>query len=81
MLTFLDDYTHKTFVYFIKTKDEAFHQFKIFKKLVENQTGKTIKTLRTDNGGEYVGAAFENFLKESGIIHELTVPRTAEQNV
>lgn len=80
MLTFLDDFSHKTFIYFQKTKDEAFENFKTFKKLVENQTGKTIKTLRTDNGGEYVSAAFECFLKDSGIIHQLTVPYTAEQN-
>lgn len=80
MLTFLDDYTHKVFVYFLKAKDEVFSCFKTFKNLVENQTGKTIKTLRTDNGGEYLSTVFEQFLKDSGIVHQLTVPRTAEQN-
>jgi len=40
--------------------------------LVENQTGRKIKTLRTDNGKEYVKTEFSTFLKEKGIKHELT---------
>lgn len=80
MLTFLDDYTHKVFVYFLKRKSEVFDCFKIFKKFVENQSGRSIKILRTDNGGEFIGTNFQNFLKDSGILHQLTVPYTAEQN-
>lgn len=32
-------------------------------KLVENQTGKNIKVLRTDNGGELGGKLFDQFGK------------------
>jgi hypothetical protein len=36
----------------MKTKGQVFNQFQEFKALVENQTGKKIKVLRTDNAGE-----------------------------
>ena len=33
--TFIDDFTRKTWVYLLKTKDEAFEYFKEFKAMVE----------------------------------------------
>jgi hypothetical protein len=44
-------------------------KFKEFKSLVENQTDKKIKVLRTDNGGELCGKDFEQFCKQCGIAH------------
>ena len=41
-VTFIDDFSRKTWIYFLKTKGEVFAQFKEFKALVENQTGKKI---------------------------------------
>ena len=41
---------------------------------MERSTGRKQKTLRTDNGGEYVSADFEKCLKKEGVRHELTVP-------
>lgn len=52
-VTFIDDYSRRTWIYFLKAKDEIYGQFQEFKTLVENQTGKNIKVLRSDNGGEY----------------------------
>lgn len=54
VLTFIDDCTRYTWVYFSKFKSEVFENLKIFKAHVENQLGKMIKILHTDNGGEYV---------------------------
>lgn len=79
-LLFEDDLSRMTFVYFLKTKSEAFECFKDFKALVENQTGLRIKTLRSDNGGEFCGGNFEQFLKKSGIVHQKTNPHTPQQN-
>ena len=44
------------------------------------ETGSSINTIRTDNGGEYNGKDLEVWLKEKGIKHETSVPRTPEQN-
>jgi hypothetical protein len=48
---FIDEFSRKTWLYFFKKESEVFHMFKEFKALVENQTKKKIKVLRTDNGG------------------------------
>jgi hypothetical protein len=49
-VSFIDDSSRKTWIYFMKTKDEVFIRFQEFKALVEKQTGKKIKVLRSDNG-------------------------------
>lgn len=46
--------------------------------LVENQSEKKIKVLRTDGGGEYTSKMFEEFYTEHGVIHEVTAPYTPQ---
>jgi hypothetical protein len=49
-VSFIDDYSRKTWVYFLKSKDEVLRKFKEFKALVENLSERKIKILRLDNG-------------------------------
>ena len=60
-LTFIDDHSRKTWIYFLKAKSKVFMRFKEFKALVENQTRKKIKVLRLENGGEYTSIEFIDF--------------------
>ena len=53
-ITFTDDFSRYGYIYLIKHKSEALEKFKEFKNEVENQTDKRIKTLRSDQGGEYL---------------------------
>jgi hypothetical protein len=77
---FIDDYSRKTWLYLLKTKDEVFNKFQEFKAEIENLTNKKIKTLRKDNGGEYTSKEFVAFCKSAGIRRELTVPHNPQQN-
>lgn len=79
-LTFIDDKTHYVWFYILKHKDEVFPRFLEWKALVERSMNQKLKVLRTDNGGEYVSAEFQSYLKKEGVRHELTVPKTPEQN-
>ena len=79
-VTFLDDYTRCCAVYFMKHKSEVLEKFKEFEVTTTNAAGRAIGTLRTDNGGEYLSSAFQNYLKEKGIRNELTVPHSPQQN-
>ena len=79
-LTIIDDKTRYTWIYVLKHKDEVFAQFLEWKALVENSTGRKLKALRTDNGGEYTSKEFETYLKQDGIRHERTVPKTPKRN-
>ncbi|GKA29463.1 zinc finger, CCHC-type containing protein [Tanacetum coccineum] len=66
-VTFTDDFSRYGYVYLLKHKHEVFETFKVFQKEVENQLGKTIKSLRSDRGGEYMSQEFLDHLKEHGI--------------
>jgi hypothetical protein len=79
-LTFIDDYSRNTWIYFLKAKSMVFAWFQEFIALVENQTGKRIKVLRSDNGGEYSLRQFVEFCAQHGIRREMTVPYNPQQN-
>lgn len=79
-LLFEDDYSRMSFIYLLKSKDQALEFFKEFKEYVQNHTGKKIKVLRTDGGGEFCSNAFEKFLRQSGIVHQKTNAHCPEQN-
>jgi len=75
-LPFTNDYSCKAWIYILKKKDEVFSWFHHFKALIENQTEKKIKTLRTDNGIEHESNEFHDFYKGNGIKRETTTPYT-----
>jgi transposase InsO family protein len=61
-------------------KDEVFETFKKWMMMIEKQTGKKIKRLRTDNGGEFTYGLFMKFCKDKGIARHFTVRNTPQQN-
>ena len=77
---FNNDYSRKTWIYFLKAKSKFFERFREFKALVENQTGRKIWVLRTDKGGEYTSKEFLEFCSSEGIKKEHTVPHTPRRN-
>ena len=79
-ISFIDDFSRKTWVYFLQEKSEALPAFKSFKALAENETGRTIKILRSDRGGEYNSKDFESFCALHGIRRQLTTAYTPQQN-
>ena len=66
ILTFIDDFTRKTWIYLLEEEFEAFSKFKEFKVLVERQSGCNIKILRSDRG-EFTSNEFYNYCKSQGI--------------
>jgi hypothetical protein len=79
-LTFIDEFSCRSWVYFLKYKSDVLATFKNFKSFVKKQPSLSIKKLRTDNGGEYVNQGFINFCREHGIQHQLIVPYNPQQN-
>nr|GEX64553.1 ribonuclease H-like domain, reverse transcriptase, RNA-dependent DNA polymerase [Tanacetum cinerariifolium] len=67
-------------VYFLKSKDEAFETFKEFKLKVENEVRKKLKSFRTDRGGEFTSREFTRYCKENDILRQLTAPYSPQQN-
>ena len=79
-VSFVDDYSRKVWVYFLRHKSETFAKFKLWKAEVENQTGRKIKCLRSDNGTEYTDSKFQEFCEQHGIKRHFTVCKTPQQN-
>ena len=79
-VTFVDDFSRRVWVYTLKSKDEVFETFLVWKKMVENQAGRKIKVLRSDNGTEYRNDQFSYFCKKEGISRHFTVRDTPQQN-
>ncbi|GJT16410.1 retrovirus-related pol polyprotein from transposon TNT 1-94 [Tanacetum coccineum] len=52
-LVIVDDYSRYTWTRFLKDKTEAFDQFEIFSKKIQNQLGCTIVLIRTDHDREF----------------------------
>ena len=66
-LTFIDDFSRYCWVYFLKHKSEFFDLLKVFRALAANQSGRRLKILRYENGGEYVNSDFIHYCEDAGI--------------
>ena len=67
-ITFTDDMSKYEYVFLMKHKSKTFERFKEFRHEVEKQTGKSIKVLRSDRGGEYLNRKFLDYLKDNDIV-------------
>ena len=79
-ITFIDDFSHYGRVFILKNKSGALAAFQMYKNESETGTGYSLKTLRSDRGGEYLNTLFDEELRRNGIIRQLTNPWTPEQN-
>eukprot|EP00253_Pinus_taeda_P013768 PITA_13768 len=64
----------------MQKKSETYSKFCEFKALVEKESGKKVKALRSDNGGEYISDEFKDFCKAEGIRRELIASHNPQQN-
>ena len=64
----------------MRHKDEVLEVFLRWKKMIEIQTGRKIKKLRSDNGGEYRSDPFFDVCSEEGIVRHFTIRGTPQQN-
>jgi hypothetical protein len=79
-VTFIDDVTIKPWVYCIRQKYDVFGTFKKWKALVENEKGKRLKCLRSNNGSEYCSKDFDDYCSYHGIHRKKTIPITTQEN-
>lgn len=79
-VSFIDDFSRHTWLYFISQKSQVLSKFKNFVTLMKTSTGKSIQALRTDNGGEFTSHDFLEFCSSEGISREPTPPYTPQRN-
>lgn len=80
ILTFIDDWTHFTVVFGLKSKSEVFEYIKLYEARVTSRFNLKVSIFRCDNGTEFVNNDVKQFFTEKGIQYELTIPGTPENN-
>ncbi|KAL7284388.1 hypothetical protein ACG7TL_001678, partial [Trametes sanguinea] len=78
--SFIDDFSGLGIAYYLKRKSDAMKAFDSFKAWAETQTGKKIKRVRSDRGGEYLSNEFTQHLLDLGIEHQKSTPDSPQQN-
>ena len=79
-VSFIDDYSQHTSVYFLQTKDETFKSYLSYEAWLLTQYNVCIKCLNSDRGGEYLSKDFSDHLKRNGTTRRLTIHDTPEHN-
>jgi hypothetical protein len=79
-LDIIDDFSRYSWVFFMATKDEAFQHFRGLFLRLDLEFPGSLKRIRSDNGGEFKNASFEQFCNERGLEHEFFSPRVPQQN-
>ncbi|GKA79058.1 putative reverse transcriptase domain-containing protein [Tanacetum coccineum] len=79
-LTIIDDYSTAVWVYLVKTKDEVFDVFVSFLNLIHNHFNIKVKTVRSENGIEFINKKMFDMVSELGIFHQTSCSHTPQQN-
>ncbi|SGY53642.1 BQ5605_C006g03784 [Microbotryum silenes-dioicae] len=80
MLVIVDDYTRKHWCILLTYKSDVFHHLRDWILEVENTTDDRVKTICSDNGGEFTLRNFVDFCLTKGIRRKLTILYTPQQN-
>jgi len=79
-LVIVDDYSRYTWTLFLVYKNYAYKAFKKLTKVLQNENGCCVKSIRSDHGGEFQNAKFERFCEKHWISHSFSAPRTTQHN-
>ena len=71
-LLIVDEYSRFTWTLFLRTKNDAFDAFCKLAKVIQNEKGLNIVSIRSDHGGEFQNEDFEKFCEENGIHHNFS---------
>jgi histone deacetylase 1/2 len=77
-VSFIDDYSKFTWIYFLKKGSKVYQVFLNFQQLVKQKFGRKIITMQTDWGGEY--EKLHGFFQKIGITHHVSCPHAHQQN-
>ncbi|GJZ06010.1 retrovirus-related pol polyprotein from transposon TNT 1-94 [Tanacetum coccineum] len=80
ILVIIDDYSRFTWVYFLRTKDEAPDMIIDFVNQVQRNLKASILKIRTNNGTEFKNEKLRAFYANLGIVHKTSIARTPQQN-
>ncbi|KAI0992715.1 hypothetical protein K3495_g15470 [Podosphaera aphanis] len=79
-ISFINDATCYSWVHLLKSKSDAIQGTIHMITKIETQNNCRVKSLRTDNRGDYINEKLSKYLEQRGINHDLTPPYSPESN-
>jgi transposase InsO family protein len=79
-LLLVDDCSRYMWLQLLTSKDEAAEAIRRFKARAEADSGKRLRFLRTDRGGEFTAVEFASYCAGEGVARQLTAPYSPQQN-
>jgi hypothetical protein len=79
-LLLVDDMSRYMWLTLLRSKAHAPAAIMSFQAKVERETGKKLKVLRTDNGGEFTSVQFGQYCAGEGILCQHSMPYSPQQN-
>jgi hypothetical protein len=80
VLVIVDDCSRYSWVFFLESKDEVFEHFQILALRLNNEHPNCLKSIRSDNGTEFINASFDEFCLEHEIDQQFSAPCVPQQN-
>nr|GEX51588.1 hypothetical protein [Tanacetum cinerariifolium] len=80
VLVIVDDYSHYTWVHFLRSKDEAPEVTKTFLKRITILLQSTVTIIRIDNDTEFKNQVLKEYFDSVAISHQVSYVRTPQQN-
>ena len=79
-ISFVDDFSFMTWIYFLKHHFEVFSHFSTFCAKIKNQLNVPVRILQSDNAKEYMSDSFQTYISQHGILHQSSCVDTPFQN-
>jgi hypothetical protein len=80
VIVIVDDHSHYSCVFFLKSKDEVFEHFQSLALRLNNEHPNYFKVVCNDNEIKFKNASFDEFYLEHGIDQQFSAPRVPRQN-
>lgn len=80
ILTIVEDHSRVVWTYLLENKEKVHEVMHTYIKMVQNQFGRVVKVLRTDNGTEFVNHKFRHMVENFGILHQRSCVYSPQQN-
>jgi hypothetical protein len=80
IIAIVDDYSHYSWVFFLKSKDEVFEHFQSLALRLNNEHLNCLKVIHNDNMTEFRNASFDQFYLEHGVDQQFFILCVSQQN-